>query len=181
MLTRGTLLSQVMSETGTTQTHLSRLSGVRQPSISQFLSGKVDLSDDQLDRLLSCMGFRLEVVRRPVRPDLTRSELRSWMLHRRLSGHLTSQTLELWRPKIEQNLRRERESVRGSVHLGNLDRWTELVDVRDVLGLHRVMTGLDRSSIEMREVSPMGGLLPESERLEVMDELREVHGAPRSA
>jgi hypothetical protein len=104
-----------MRETRTTQSWLSRLSGVRQPSISQFLSGKVDLSDEQLDRLLSCMGYRLEVVRRPVAPDLTRSERRSWRLH-------------------------------------------------------RVLTGLDRDSIEMREVSPMSGLLPHSERQAVLQE-----------
>lgn len=170
-----------MSETGTTQVGLSRLSGVRQPSISQFLSGKVDLSDDQLDRLLSCMGYRLEVVRRPVRPNLTRSELRSWMLHRQLSSHLTSENLQTWLPTIERNLIREQESVRGSIHLRNLERWTELVERRDVLGLQRVMTGLDRGSIEMREVSPMGGLLPERERLQVMREVREATGAPRSA
>ena len=66
-----------MRETGTTQSDLPRLSGVRQPSISQFLSGKVDLSDEQLDRLLSCMGYRLEISRQPVTPDLTRSERRS--------------------------------------------------------------------------------------------------------
>lgn len=116
-----------MSDTGTTQMTLSRVSGVRQPSISQFLSGKVDLSDEQLDRLLCCMGFRLEVTRRPVRPDLTRSELRSWMLHRELSASLTARTLEEWLPTIEGNLDRERASVRGSVHLRNLDRWTDLV------------------------------------------------------
>ena len=40
----------------------------------------------------------------------------------------------------------------------NLDRWTSLIDRGDVPGLHRVLTGLDRDSIEMREVSPMGGL-----------------------
>src|SRR2546423_15585495 len=65
-----------MLETRTSQSELSRLSGVRQPSISQFLSGKVDLSDEQLDRLLSCMGYRLEVVRRPGVANLTRSERR---------------------------------------------------------------------------------------------------------
>jgi hypothetical protein len=54
---------------------LSRLSGVRQPSISQFLSGRVELSDDQFDQLLSCMGYRLEVTWRPVVPDLTRAGL----------------------------------------------------------------------------------------------------------
>lgn len=170
-MVRGEVLRQVMLETGTTQSHLSRVSGVRQPSISQFLSGKVDLSDEQLDRLLSSMGYRLEVVRRAVRPELNRSERRSWMLHRQLSGRLTPSTLEDWLPTIERNLVRLTDGVRGEVHLRNVGRWRRLVEDRDVLGLHRVLTGLDRSSIEMREVSPMGGLLPEEERRKVMDEL----------
>ena len=38
----------------------------------------------------------------------------------------------------------------------------------DLGGLHRVLTGLDRDSIEMREVSPMGGLLSEQERMEAL-------------
>jgi hypothetical protein len=157
---RGDVLREVMRETRTTQSCLSRLSGVRQPSISQFLSGKVDLSDEQLDRLLSCMGYRLEVVRRPVIPDLTRSERRSWRLHHQVSNLLTKRSLEEWRPVIERNLRRLRSSVTGQPHSRNLDRWDSLVERSDVLGLHRVLTGLDRDSIEMREVSPMSGLLP---------------------
>jgi transcriptional regulator with XRE-family HTH domain len=165
---RSDVLREVMLETGTTQSELSRLSGVRQPSISQFLSGKVDLSDDQLDRLLSCMGYQLEVVRRPVQADLTRSERRSWGLHRRLSTHLTRSSLEAWRVTIERNLERLRGSVQGQPHLRNLDRWQSLIDRRDVPGLHRVLTGLDRASIEMREVSPMGGLLSDEERSDVL-------------
>ena len=82
------MLSEVVLATGTTQSDLSRRSGVRQPSISNFLSGKVEISDDQLNRLLSCISFQLEVVRRPVVPTLTRSERRSWQLHRRLSTML---------------------------------------------------------------------------------------------
>lgn len=165
---RGEVLREVMRETRTTQSWLSRLSGVRQPSISQFLTGKVDLSDEQLDRLLSCMGYRLEVLRRPVIPDLTRSERRSWRLHRQLSGLLTKDSLEEWRPVIERNLQRLRSSVRGQPHSRNLDQWDSLVKRGDVLGLHRVLTGLDRDSIEMREVSPMSGLLPQSERHAVL-------------
>jgi hypothetical protein len=157
-----------MRETRTTQVGLSRLSGVSQPSISQFLSGKVDLSDEQLDRLLSCMGYRLEVTRRPVAPDLNRSERRSWRLHCRLSIRLTPDSLEEWRPTIERNLERLRNRITGQPHSRNLDRWNLLVDRGDVLGLHRVLTGLDRDSIEMREVSPMTGLLPESERQAVL-------------
>ncbi len=157
-----------MLNTGITQSELARISGVWQSSISQFLSGKVRLSDEQLDRLLSCMGYQLEVVWRPVIPDLNRSEWRSWRLHRRLSGHLTPSSLEQWRPKIERNLERLRSTVRGQPHLRNLDRWESLLDRGDVIGLHRVLTGLDRDSIEMREVSPVGGLLPNEERLEVL-------------
>jgi transcriptional regulator with XRE-family HTH domain len=167
---RGEVLREVMRETRTTQSGLSRLSGVRQPSISQFLSGKVDLSDEQLDRLLSCMGYRLEVVRRPVMPDLTRSERRSWRLHRQLSSLLTKDSLEKWRPLIERNLQRLHSSVTGQPHSRNLDRWDLLVVSGDVLGLHRVLTGLDRDSIEMREVSPMSGLLPQSERQAILQE-----------
>jgi hypothetical protein len=167
---RGDVLREVMRETRTTQSWLSRLSGVRQPSISQFLSGKVDLSDEQLDRLLSCMGYRLEVVRRPVIPDLTRSERRSWRLHRQLSSLLTKDSLQEWRPVMERNLQRLRSSVTGQPHSRNLDRWDSLVKRGDVPGLHRVLTGLDRDSIEMREVSPMSGLLPHSERQAVLQE-----------
>jgi hypothetical protein len=167
---RGDVLREVMRETRTTQSWLSRLSGVRQPSISQFLSGKVDLSDEQLDRLLSCMGYRLEVVRRPVIPDLTRSERRSWRLHRQLSSLLTKGSFEEWRPVMERNLQRLRSSVTGQPHSRNLDRWDWLVERGDMLGLHRVLTGLDRDSIEMREVSPMSGLLPQSERQAVLQE-----------
>lgn len=168
MLSRNEILREVMLETGTTQSELSRVSGVRQSSISQFLSGKVNLSDEQLDRLLSGMGFRLEVVRRPVMPELTRSERRSWRLHRQLSTHLTRSSLREWRPRIERNLARLRGGVSGQPHLRNLDRWETLVEREDVPGLHRVLTGLDRDSIEMREVSPMGGVLSQDERSGVL-------------
>ena len=165
---RSDVLREVMLNTGTSQSGLSRLSGVKQPSISQFLSGKVRPSDEHLDRLLSCMGYRLEVVWRPVRPDLTRSEWRSWRLHRQLSTHLTRSSLEQWRPTIEHNLKRLRSIVRGQPHLRNLDRWESLLNRSDVTGFQRILTGLDRDSIEMREVSPVGGLLPNDERLAVL-------------
>ena len=159
-----------MRETRTTQSSLSRLSGIRQPSISQFLSGKTYLSDDQLDRLLSCMGYRLEVTRRPVIPELTRSERRSWRLHcpsLHPPDHVQPGAMA---SVIERNLERLRSGVTGQPHTRNLDRWESLVGHGDVPGLHRVLTGLDRDSIEMREVSPMGGLLPQDERQAALQE-----------
>lgn len=168
VISRIDVLRRVMRETRTTQSRLSRLSGVHQPSISGFLSGRVDMSDEMLDRLLSCMGYQLEVVRRPVRPQLTRSVERSWRLHCQLSTHLSSETLKTWRPTISNNLERLKISVRGEPHTRNVDRWGELVRNGDVPGLRRVMTGLDTDSIEMREVSPLGGLLPLDERSKVL-------------
>lgn len=168
MDSHGDLLRDVMLSTGITQSELSKMSGIHQPSISQFLSGKVELSDGQLDRLLSCMGVRLEVERRVVVPELTRSERRSWRLHRSLSGHLDSKSLEEWLSTIEGNLERLNDGVMGQPHLRNLQKWSTLFNERDVNGLKRVMTGLDRDSIEMREVSPMGGLLSEDERHDVL-------------
>ena len=165
---RSEVLREVMLETGITQSELSRMSGVRQPSISQFLSSRVEMSDDMLDRLLSCMGFRLEVVRRHVRRELSRSDERSWRLHRRLSTQLTPETLDEWRPTIVRNLKRLRGSVQGQPHVRNLGRWQQLVRDRDVPGLRHVMTGVDTDSVEMREVSPMGGLMSQDERSEVL-------------
>lgn len=168
MSSRGDVLREVMLETGTTQSELSRISGVRQPSISQYLSGRGHLSDGMLDRLLSCMGYRLEIVRRPVRPELGRSPERSWRLHRRLSAHLTPETFDEWRPIMLRNLQRLRDGVRGQPHLRNLDRWQRLIQDGDLSSLRRVMTGLDTDSVQMREVSPMRGLLSQEERSEVL-------------
>ena len=96
------------------------------------------------------------------------AERRSWQLHRRLSSRLTRTNLEQWKPTIERNLERLRGRVTGEPHQSNLERWTSLVDSGDVLGLQRVLTGLDREAIEMREVSPMTGLLSQDERRDVL-------------
>jgi plasmid maintenance system antidote protein VapI len=64
---RPDVLREALSETGTTQSQPSQLSEVKQPSSSQILSGRIEMSDEMLDRLLFCVGYRLEVVRRPVR------------------------------------------------------------------------------------------------------------------
>lgn len=113
-------------------------------------------------------GRRLEVARRPVVPKLTRSERRSWQLHRRLSTLLNRGSFEEWRPRIERNLDRLGDRMAGQPHERNLQRWRDLVDRGDLPGLHRVLTGLDRDSIEMREVSPVSGLLPDEQRREVL-------------
>jgi hypothetical protein len=76
--------------------------------------------------------------------------------------------LKQWRPRIERNLDRMSRQITGQPHERNLQRWRELVDRGDLPGLHRILTGLDRDSIEMREVSPMGGLLTQEQRSQAL-------------
>jgi hypothetical protein len=53
-------------------------------------------------------------------------------------------------------------------HPRNLDRWQRLIQDGDLTSLRHVMTGLDLDLVEMREVSPMGGLLSQEEHSEVL-------------
>ncbi len=168
MDTRRQILRDAMESTGTTQSRLALFSGVRQPSISQFLSGRIEFSDEQLDRVLSCMGMRLEVRRESAVAEMTHSERRSWLLHRQLATHLSREGWKTWKPVVLENLVAARAGVIGAVHERNVDRWEALVARDDVEGLRSVLTGVDRQSIEMREVSPMKRLLPQGERDEVM-------------
>lgn len=172
MSERSELLARVMRETGTDQTELAQLSGVKQPSLSQYLSSRVEFSDSQLERLLACMGHTMEIERRVSVPNLTRAERRSWLLHRAVARRLDPQTLADWGPTIRRNLDVLSQGVAGEPHLTHLQRWTQIIESGDVPSLRRVLTGLDRASIEMREVSPLSGVLPEEVRLEVLAEAR---------
>jgi len=165
---RRRLLAEAMVATATTQSQLARWSGVRQPSISQFLSGRTTMSDDMLERLVACMGLRLHVARTTAEVTLDRSTRTRWLLHRRLRHHLTPDALDEWRPRILRNLDRVEQGVVGEPHVGNLRRWRRIVDGSDLVELGRVMTGLDDDAIAMREVSPLAGLLPEGERDEAL-------------
>jgi transcriptional regulator with XRE-family HTH domain len=169
---RPSILRDVMSGSGMTQSRLSLLSGVKQPSLSQMLHGRIDMSDDMLDRLLSCMGYRLEVVRRPVPAILDHSSERRWRMHQPLVSQLSPGSLRQWTPVIGRNLELLRQSTRGEPHLSNLDRWSELVSSGDIPGIRRVMTRLDTDSVQMREVSPFGGLLSEDQRQGVLADLQ---------
>lgn len=166
------LLREVMRETHTSQSLLSRLSGVHQPSISEFLSGRIGMSDDMLQRLLQCMEYEVQIVRTPKRLQMNRTDRRRWLLHRELVGRLSKQTWPVWHQPLSLNLERLRKSVSGQPHQRNLDRWQRLVEEQDLNGLRRVMLDPTQDGIEMREVSPMSGLLPDEDRLKVLRMVR---------
>ena len=165
MNARSGILSSALAQSGVSQSALARMSGVRQPSISQFLAGRINMSDHQLDRLLSCLGFRLEVVQQAVPAGLKRSKERSWLLHRAIASALTEERLRMHRRELLTNVATVRARVQGQPHLANLDRWEHLIRDSDLQGLRRVLTGVDEDAVQMREVTPMTGLLSQSERI----------------
>lgn len=164
MTDHGQLLAEVMNKVGMTQSDLARISGVRQPSISQMLSGTVGMSDEQLARMLTCMGHGLEVRRVAVPAQLTRPERRSWYLHRELAKMLDQATLEEWRPRLSATISFLQENVTGEPHATNLGRWREMVDTGDLRSVLHALTSIDRDAVELREVAPFRGLLPDDRR-----------------
>jgi transcriptional regulator with XRE-family HTH domain len=168
MTDRSEILREVMKIDGITQTELARISGMRQPSISAYLSGRRPMSDDLLDRLLNCMGFQLQVDRNPVRKDLDRSPRLYWLLGRWYARNLTPEIFLEWRPIFLRNLEHLRTRTHGQPHERNMDRWQRLLEEGDLPGLRKILTGLDTNSIEMREVTPVYGIISQEERLAVL-------------
>lgn len=54
----------------------------------------------------------------------------------------------------------------------NLARWRRLVEAGDVEGFRAVLVSVEVDGIEMREVSPTAGILPETERLAALNSIR---------
>lgn len=162
------VLRQLMQESSISQSGLSRVSGVRQPNISGCLSGRKPLGDEVFGHLLNCLGYEYRVRIEVYEPELMRSERRSWVLHRHLSGQFDDETWDSLRSRLLTNVDRMRGRSQGEPHESNIREWNELIDGSDWLGLRKVLTGLDRHSIEMREVSPMFGLLDDTERRDVL-------------
>ncbi len=98
------------------------------------------------------MRYHLEVTRRPIRPELTRSESRSWQLHRQLSRRLDRSTLEEWRPTIRRNLRRLR---RGHRNVDVLPARHRAGPLRDVDGLIEQVLGREIDLIDYGGLKPM--------------------------
>jgi transcriptional regulator with XRE-family HTH domain len=151
---RRDLLRRALTETETSQSQLARISGVFQTNISQFLTGRIEISDVMLARLLGCLGYELEVVYTARRASLSRAQWRSWDAHRRVSETLED-SLSDRAPEITSRLRALRREHRGTPARALVDRWAAMIRTEDLPALRRVLVGLDTDSLAMREVSPM--------------------------
>lgn len=166
-MNRSDILRIGMERTETSQSELSRVTGVPQGRISNYVTGKLEPSEGMLDRLLGGLGVQVSVVIEPV--QMERTKLRSWRLHRTILQKLSGGEPE-WE-RMDHNLERLRSVIQGQPHERNLDRWQRIVDTRNLREFRRVLTDLSTDGIEMREVSPMSGTLTEEERRQVLLEV----------
>jgi transcriptional regulator with XRE-family HTH domain len=166
-----TVLRQAMADHGMTQVELSRLTGVAQGRISEYVHGRTGLSGDMLAYLLSALGLQpsITVVARDPFPN--RSDKRSWLLHRAVARKLTPATWPQMKALVDRNADRQRPGLRGEPHLTNLSRWQRLFAGGDLKEIRRVLLDVGEEGRAMRDVSPLAGALSEAERLEALSEL----------
>jgi excisionase family DNA binding protein len=99
---------------------------------------------------------------------LTDDQLRSLWLHRAAAGHIVSDpvgTLARARARTEQLLVGEPDGARW------LRQWLSLIE-RGPEAVMRAMTSIDPLARELRQNSPFLGILPDDERLAVLEAFR---------
>lgn len=154
-----------MRQSDISQSDLSRYTGIPQGRISRYVNGHLEPSQPTLDRLLSALGVTVNVDVQPV--TLSRNSRRSWLLHREIARLLGAANTVDW-DMMSQNLHRVAATSQGHPHEANIKRWRQLIDTRDLTELRRVLTDTSSDGIQMREVSPMAGLLPEPARQRIL-------------
>ncbi|WP_430332938.1 hypothetical protein [Rhodococcus sp. ACT016] len=77
--------------------------------------------------------------------------------------------------KVRRNLDTIRQHVsRDPLMTSYMDRWEQIVRDNDIDGFRRIVDSGDETSNEMRNLSPLSILLDEDERLQVLDDLRDL-------
>ncbi|MDR2372889.1 MAG: helix-turn-helix transcriptional regulator [Bifidobacteriaceae bacterium] len=163
----GSPLALALSQSGTSQMELSRLTGVSQGRISEYAAGKVAMSQAMLSHLLSAMGYAAELTVFPV--PMNSSDQRSWRLHRAVARKLTRGGLSQIKTQLISNLRAQRTSVRGEPHLSRLADWERMILGEDIKAIRRCCLDVGERGRQFRDVSPLGGILTEAERTEALN------------
>lgn len=76
--------------------------------------------------------------------------------------------------EVHRSLQTIRRHVsRGPLMQRYLDRWERIIRDNDLDDIRRIVDADDETGNEMRNLSPLGVLLTEDERLQVIDDLRD--------
>jgi len=171
-MNRSDLLDEALASTATSQSELSRRTGIPQGRISDYVNRRIEPSVTTFDKLMAALGMTAQVSLIPA--GMERTKLRSWMLHRLIDVKTRNGLDDADWELMRRNIDRLRPVTFGQLFDQCLNRWSGVVDRRDMRELHRILVDVSQDGITMREVSPMSGLLTEGERLGVLSQLRRV-------
>ena len=153
----GHLLRQARTRVGFSQSLLARLSGVAQPKVSAYESGREFPTTRTLVRVLDACGAELALTSRRVpAEEMSRTERRSLELHRTIAAHLLAD--DQTRGRLLADATRALSESRETNPYGSLwhDQWTQLLD-GPVDELVAVLIGENEHSVELRVNSPFVG------------------------
>lgn len=153
------LLRRARERAGYTQSLLARLSGVAQPKVSAYESGRESPTTKTLAKLLDACDSELRLAGRRTPPaQMSRGARRSLENHRRIAAALLSD--ETNRRAFVSQARVVLAAARSANPFGDLwhDGWSDLLDgpLDELVG---ALVGEDTYSIELRANSPFVGLV----------------------
>lgn len=105
---------------------------------------------------------------------VTRKVVRQKMLQAAILAKIDRENLRIDTDRVRESLRVIRENVsRGPLMVSYLERWERIVDDNDIDAFRAVVARDDETGNDMRNLSPLGVLLTDDERLQVLGQLRE--------
>jgi len=152
------LLQSARERAGFTQSLLARLSGVAQPKVSAYESGRESPTTKTLAKLLDACGAELRLVGRRTSPEqMNRGARRSLENHRQVAAALLAD--EATRRDLLARAHDALAEARVANPFGDLwhDGWSALLDgpLDELIGS---LVGEDAHNIELRANSPFVGL-----------------------
>jgi len=157
------LLQRARERAGYTQSLLARLSGVAQPKVSAYESGRESPTTKTLTKLLDACDSELRLAGRRTPPaQMNRGAQRSLENHRRIAAALL--TDEATRQALVARAHDALIDARTANPFGDLwhDAWSDLLDgpLDELVGS---LVGEDTYSIELRVNSPFVGLVSDEQ------------------
>jgi len=163
------LIRHARLERGVGVRELARLAQVTPGAVTQWEQSEIAglIRESTLSRALAAMNTTPAQMRKRAEPNfqnrLERREDRiSLELHREVAKKVVANP-DLALARITDEARRIRPNLRGSA-LQQLDEWVRLCNEFRPDLLISLMLGTDPNSINMRQISPFGGILTEMER-----------------
>ncbi len=162
-------VSLLRSEASVTQKGLANLAGTSQPTIAQYESGAKSPTIATLERLAESLGLELVVT---YAPRLTREDRRSLSYHRAIANILRKDHVA----SIERAKRTLEKMTKGHPEAKLLfKRWRDWLNLPiEELIFYFLDPGM--TARDMRQVSPLAGLLEPTERVRILKQFRREYG-----